>query len=257
MNFPQHPTGPTPEPKNPLAYDRLKQLAHFQASFLGTASHELRAPINKVISLHQLILEGLCEGPEEEREFLEQANQAIYQVLKNLDLLIQVSKLHIGVIHPEFQPISVGAVLEKVHRLMEMKCLNRRCRLVLQAPTEVIGVMSDGHWLQQLLMLLLDGSLAAGGSMMTLSVQPQLDSLAAVRFTTDVALSYWQEPAAVEVSSTDRELSTTELSPGFRYQIAQQMASPLNCTISCQETQDGGTEILVYLPIADIGHTSS
>ncbi|MGB3135989.1 MAG: hypothetical protein WBB18_04195, partial [Nodosilinea sp.] len=46
-----------------LAYDRLLHQAQHQAAFLGTASHELRAPINQIISLHQLILEDLCEDP--------------------------------------------------------------------------------------------------------------------------------------------------------------------------------------------------
>src|SRR5688572_4119363 len=83
-----------------LAYDRLQHQAQQQAAFLGTASHELRSPINQIISLHQLILEDLCESPAEEREFIAQANQAIQTVLKNLDLLITLSKFDIGALHP-------------------------------------------------------------------------------------------------------------------------------------------------------------
>jgi hypothetical protein len=65
-------------------------------------------PINQIISLHQLILEGLCESPEEEREFLTQANQAIYRVLQNLDLLINLSKLEIGALTPQLRSCRTG-----------------------------------------------------------------------------------------------------------------------------------------------------
>ena len=119
-----HSSNQSPQPDSTqLAQDRLQQMAHFQAGFLGTASHELRAPINKIISLHQLILEDLCENPEEEREFVEQANQAIFQVLQNLDLLIQVSKFDIGAVNPKLQPVFVQGVLDQVQQLTKMKCL--------------------------------------------------------------------------------------------------------------------------------------
>ena len=87
-----------------LTYDRLLQQTQHQASFLGTASHELRSPINQIISLHQLILEDLCESPAEEREFIAQANQAIQTVLKNLDLLITLSKLDMGSLQRQLSP---------------------------------------------------------------------------------------------------------------------------------------------------------
>ena len=90
-----------------LTYDRLLQQTQHQASFLGTASHELRSPINQIISLHQLILEDLCESPAEEREFIAQANQAIQTVLKNLDLLITLSKLDMGSLQRQLSPTAL------------------------------------------------------------------------------------------------------------------------------------------------------
>ena len=59
-----------------IAYRQLLALERFKSGFLARTSHELRSPINTIVSLHQLILEDLCEGPEEEKEFIEQSKNA-------------------------------------------------------------------------------------------------------------------------------------------------------------------------------------
>ncbi|MEM9978695.1 MAG: histidine kinase dimerization/phospho-acceptor domain-containing protein, partial [Cyanobacteria bacterium P01_D01_bin.2] len=85
-------------PENPqaLAYQRLSQLERFKSGFLARTAHELRSPINSVIGLHQLILEGLCETPEEEKQFTGEAKEAAYKVLQLFDTIIAASKLDIG-----------------------------------------------------------------------------------------------------------------------------------------------------------------
>ncbi len=244
-NPPEELQGLAPDQDIQLAYSRLQQMARWQAGFLGTASHELRAPINKIISLHQLILEDLCESPEEEKEFLQQANQAIYQVLQNLDLLIQVSKLDIGAITPRFQTVSVAEMFGIVQQLMGMKSINRQCRLILEPPPQELAVIADRQWLQQLLMLLVDGAITAKGSMITLSAQGQ-GSTTRLQLATDVPATLWQAPDP-QAARTTADQDGTECSPGFRYQVAGRMAAHLNGTITCRETE-AGSEISVGLP---------
>jgi len=247
MNSSQAPEPLSPISENPLAFERLQQMAHFQAGFLGTASHELRAPINRIIGLHQLILEDLCENPEEERDFLRQAHQAIFEVLQNLDLLIQVSKFDIGAVEPKQEPVLVDGVFAKVRELMEMKCLNRQCRLEIVAPPPALLVEADNHWLQQLLLLLLDGALVAGGQRLSLAAQTVNGSTVDIKLTTDVAVEQWSEPAApTDASAPD----AVDISSGFRYQLARRMAQHLKGRLSCQDTQETGSELCLTLPEA-------
>ena len=185
-------------------------------------------PINRIIGLHQLILEDLCENPEEERDFLRQAHQAIFEVLQNLDLLIQVSKFDIGAVEPKQEPVLVDGVFAKVRELMEMKCLNRQCRLEIVAPPPALLVEADNHWLQQLLLLLLDGALVAGGQRLSLAAQTVNGSTVDIKLTTDVAVEQWSEPAApTDASDPD----AVDISPGFRYQLARRMAQHLKGTL--------------------------
>ena len=50
-----------------LAYALQRQISHFKGGFLARISHELRSPLSQLTSLHQLILNDLCEDPQEER----------------------------------------------------------------------------------------------------------------------------------------------------------------------------------------------
>jgi len=217
-----------------LAYDRLRQQQALQAGFLGTASHELRAPINQIISVHQLVLAGLCDSPEEERQFLQQAQTALQQVLQNLDLLIQVSKLELGRVRPEREPMVPALVLLEVQQLLHMKAENAQCRLGLGGDDLDFDVQSvgDDRWLRQALVALVEGAIAAGSRQISATLASSAERMT-ITLTCDGDPTCWQAPAhPAEAAETglDRGLNPeihSELSPGFRYQLAERIVAQL------------------------------
>jgi glucokinase len=242
-----------------LAYDRLSAQASLQAAFLGTASHELRAPINQIISLHQLILEGLCESPEEERDFLTQANQAIYRVLGNLDLLINLSKLEIGTLAPQVRSVELAPILTEVQQLSQMKCINRQCRLTVSAEEPTRRVETDPQWLQQALMLLVEGAIATNSPQITLKAAPATETTLAIHITWDGPLALWQadlaKPTGTSPESGQASAATElpDLSPPFCRHLVEQITRHLNH--GYQVTGDGETttHCTLTLPIAAPG----
>lgn len=203
-----------------LAYDRLLHQAQHQAAFLGTASHELRSPINQIISLHQLILEDLCEDPAEEREFIAQANQTIQAVLKNLDLLITLSKLDIGTMQPRLQPTVLAPLLTRVQRRIEMQCTNRHCRFSLGPVEADLAVQTDAAWLEQVLVMLIEAALAQGSPQITLTVA---DNLAI-----DEVVIHLEADSLEAIAP-----AVAALSPEFRYQLATRLVPHLGATLEC------------------------
>jgi signal transduction histidine kinase len=221
-----------------LAYDRLLHQAQHQAAFLGTASHELRAPINQIISLHQLILEDLCESPEEEREFIAQANQAVQKVLKNLDLLILLSKLDIGVLRPQSTAIPLEPLLIRVQQMIEMQCINRHCRFTLGPVAAQIAVQTDPAWLEQALVMLIEAALAQGSSQISLTVAD--DSA-----TGDRVLRLEFDPGQAPIPTPGA------LSPEFRYQLAVRLLPHLGGRLVPLGPADHPySSLFVYLPFA-------
>lgn len=206
-----------------LAYDRLLHQAQHQAAFLGTASHELRSPINQIISLQQLILEDLCENPAEEREFIAQANQTIQVVLKNLDLLITLSKLDIGAVQPQLQPTPLEPLLTRVQRRIEMQCTNRHCRFSLGPVAANLAVQTDGAWLEQVLVMLVEAALVQGSPQISLTVvdAPATDNPA----TDEIVLHLDSSPGEAIAPAV------AALSPEFRYQLADRLVPHLDAVL--------------------------
>jgi signal transduction histidine kinase len=245
-----HPLGPdqTDLQALQLAYDRLQQQAQFQAAFLGTASHELRAPINQILSLHQLILEDLCENPAEEREFLAQAHQAMHTVLKNLDLLITLSKLDIGAITPTLQVISLGPLLAQVQQLTQMKCLNRHCRLSLEQEKEETSVYSDRQWLQQGLVLLIEAALGLGSRTIVLESNGETTLTLTCDGSAAPSPELSPSPGIPDPTSTPPGPPSPTLSPGFQIQLASRIMSHLQAQFQATTTADGQQQWRISLP---------
>jgi signal transduction histidine kinase len=223
-----------------LTCDRLRQQIQFQAAFLGTASHELRSPINQIISLHQLILEDLCESPTEEREFIAQANQTITTVLRNLDTLISLSKLDIGTLHPKLQSVELAPVLAAVQQFTEMKCINRHCRLTILPLGEPLAVQTDAQWLQQLLVTLVDAALTADSRTISLTATAPTPQGVTLELSCDGDLEKWPLPSP-EPPTPERPLPPqaefrAAISPHFGYQMAARMVHHLGGTITQSAT---------------------
>lgn len=233
------PITPTP-PDWDLAYQRAIALAGYQASFLANTSHELRSPLNQIISLHQLILADLCDGPEEERLFLAQAQDAITQVLKNLDLLLTISKLEIGRTKPDLQPLQLAAVFTNVETLIKMQAVNRNCRLTLLSPSTDLYVCSDPHWLQQALVLLIEGAIASESSQIQLSSHQPTPGVIGIEIEHDSPPSTWQTPLADQPAQSRPELSQpvelSLLSAPFRLQLATQILAQMQGQASLSES---------------------
>ncbi|MEM8807448.1 MAG: HAMP domain-containing sensor histidine kinase, partial [Cyanobacteria bacterium P01_G01_bin.38] len=142
------------------AFYRLAMIEQFKRGFLARTAHELRSPINSLIGLHQLIVEDLCESPEEEREFVGQAKDAALKMLKMLDTLIGVSKLDVGREVPKLDTIPVLPFFKNIHELTRLQAANRNLRLEVQLPEPGLQICSDPDWLQSLMVGLIEDAIA-------------------------------------------------------------------------------------------------
>lgn len=235
-----------------LAYDRLQERAAFQTAFLGTASHELRAPINQIISLHQLILEDLCESPEEEREFLQQAHTAIYKVLHNLDLMITVSKLEMGRLQPVLAPVQLALVLREVEQLLTMKACNVNCRMQFQPIDPDLYGLTDTPWLTQALMVLIEGAISIPCSQIEVSATRLSPDQVAIHLTFDGSVTVWLADPSVGADKPIDQHSPVDLTPAFRYQLATRLLTPLQATLKQVGPDQDHIRFSVIMPSVQI-----
>ncbi len=142
-----------------LAYHMAAEMGQYKAGFLARTSHELRSPLNSIMSLHQLILNGLCDSPEEERDFIEQSYASAQKLLGLLNEASNVSKLEHGSMEMFLEPLSLTALLSELETLTHLHARNRNLRLSIEPPQTDVQVLGDRRWLRQVLMNLVTTSI--------------------------------------------------------------------------------------------------
>ncbi|MBE9061154.1 sensor histidine kinase KdpD [cf. Phormidesmis sp. LEGE 11477] len=142
------------------AYQQLWALERFKSGFLARTSHELRSPINVIISLSQLILEDLCEDPEEEREFIAQSKAAALRTLALFDQIAAVSKLDIGREPAALDQTDLSFLLPEVEMLTALQAANQNIRYTVTAPVETVEICTDRKWLKNTLVSLVQDAIA-------------------------------------------------------------------------------------------------
>lgn len=149
-----------------LAYQMAAQMSQFKGNFLARTSHELRSPLNGLIGMHQLILSDLCDGPEEEREFIAEANTAALRMVKVLDEVIDASKVEHGTSQLEIQPVELAALLADVYTLTHLQAQNRNTSLKVDTSPEHehIYILADLRRLRQVLVTVIDCAIATTDS---------------------------------------------------------------------------------------------
>jgi PAS domain S-box-containing protein len=132
-----------------LELDRANRLKN---EFLANTSHELRTPLNAIIGFLRLVLDGLCDNPEEKREFLQNAYDSARSLLALINELLDSAKIEAGKLELELTEVNVGAVFAQVEKLTRLQADQKRLRLRFRRPRTRLLVRADPGKLQQILL---------------------------------------------------------------------------------------------------------
>ncbi|NEP40805.1 MAG: HAMP domain-containing histidine kinase [Okeania sp. SIO2H7] len=143
-----------------LAYQMASEMSKFKAGFLARTSHELRSPLSSTIGTLQLITNDLCDSPEEEREFAEQARGAALKMVELIDQLVFVAKTEYGTEKMDIEPLQLSKVFDEVEDLTCLQAANRSIGLNISPPEPNIYVLADLPRFRQVLVSLVDTAIA-------------------------------------------------------------------------------------------------
>ena len=142
--------------KAKISYQEALQNSRTKAGFLGRIAHEIRSPLSSLMGLHQLIINDLCENPQEEREFIQEAYQYAKKLVTMIDQLIEVSKLEVGKIDLETQLFNLSELLEDIYAAINLEVENKNLKLKLENQQEDLMINTDRVKLTNILFFLLE-----------------------------------------------------------------------------------------------------
>lgn len=224
---------PTLQPLQ-LAYQLATEMNQFKGGFLARTSHELRSPLNGIIGMQQLILSDLCDDPEEEREFIAQANESALKMIAVLDRVLEVARLQHGTMSMKIQPMPLASLLQTVHDLTYLQAADRNLQLRMALPDPNLYVLADPPRLKQVLLYLVDTPIAQmqEGSI-DVSVQVAVETGCAQIWIDSDWIDGNSFPLSEPIDLLHTPAATSDIpSPGLNLLTSQMLVSLMQGTLS-------------------------
>ncbi|MGB7445264.1 MAG: HAMP domain-containing sensor histidine kinase [Coleofasciculaceae cyanobacterium] len=200
-----------------LAYAMAEHMGQFKAGFFARTAHELRSPLSSLIGMHQLILSDLCDSPEEEKEFIAQANISAQKMVKLLEEVVTVAKTEHGTESSQISPVQLKRMFTELECLTHLQAANRNLRLEVVAPDPSWHVTADPRRFQQVLLGLVDSAIAQmeEGNIKVEADTQQQEGFVCIRIDLESPNSLWSELVGnlpIDAISEERDHQTAVLS---------------------------------------------
>jgi signal transduction histidine kinase len=142
------------------ANQRLREHSQLKSDFLANASHELRTPLNSILGFLRLILDGMCESPDEERLFIQTAFESAESLLALINDLLDVSKIEAGKMTLDLEAVNLEKLFNELYLLAHLQAREKNLKLELSCAADgPITVRADYGKLRQILLNLISNAI--------------------------------------------------------------------------------------------------
>ena len=138
-----------------LASIQAEEANRLKSDFLANTSHELRTPLNGIIGFIKLLLEGMADNPEEQREFLQEAYKSSLHLLNLINDILDIAKIEAGKIDLELTDIELEELLQDVDNLIRTQAEQNNLSFQIKTPATLTPVTIYGNY-QRLLQVMLN-----------------------------------------------------------------------------------------------------
>ncbi|MDX2231239.1 MAG: ATP-binding protein [Leptolyngbyaceae cyanobacterium bins.349] len=140
------------------AWREAQAANQLKSEFLAVTSHELRTPLNAIIGSVRLIRDGCCDTPEEELEFLQQADDAAIHLLRIINDLLDISKIEFGQLQLTLQPVHVADLCHNCVAMITHRADIKHIRLSVEVIPDLQPVLLDKQRVGQMVINLLSNA---------------------------------------------------------------------------------------------------
>jgi signal transduction histidine kinase len=108
----------------------LAELSHVKTEFLATTSHELRTPLNSILGFTRLILDGLCDSRDEERELLRDVYSSAEHLLSIVNDLLDVGRIEAGKLRLALEAVDLKTVIQEAKAVVSVQTASKHLTLI-------------------------------------------------------------------------------------------------------------------------------
>ena len=137
----------------------LAELSRAKTEFLATTSHELRTPLNSILGFTRLILDGLCETPEEERELQRDILRSAEHLLSIVNDILDIAKIEAGKIRVNLEVVDLRPIFIEAKASVAVQASNKHLMFVDETEQQALPqVVGDRVRVKQVLINLLSNA---------------------------------------------------------------------------------------------------
>jgi signal transduction histidine kinase len=134
---------------------QAEEANRLKSDFLANTSHELRTPLNGIIGFLKLLLEGMADNPEEQREFIEEAYKSSIHLLNLINDILDIAKIEAGKMELDLTEIELDELLQNVDNLIHTQAEQKKLNFQIKSPATLTPVTLYGNY-QRLLQVMLN-----------------------------------------------------------------------------------------------------
>ncbi|OKH38675.1 histidine kinase [[Phormidium ambiguum] IAM M-71] len=137
------------------ARQQAEEASRLKSEFLANTSHELRTPLNGMIGFLKLVLDGMADDPEEQREFIEEANRSALHLLDVINDILDIAKIEAGKMELELGPVDLEELFSNVEDFTKTQAQQKNLSFRIQKPATRDKIILNGNY-QRLLQVMLN-----------------------------------------------------------------------------------------------------
>ncbi len=137
----------------------LAEASRTKDEFLAHISHELRTPLNSILGFSKLILDGLCQTPEEERELLRDVFSSAQHLLSLVNDILDIGRIEAGRMSLHLEDVNPRDLFDSTIPLVAIQAVEKRLELRDETSNQALPLLrADEVRLRQVLLNLLSNA---------------------------------------------------------------------------------------------------
>ncbi len=142
------------------AKERAEQSDKLKSEFLAQMSHEIRSPMNAILSFSNIIKEDINEKlTQDQLKYFNGIESAGQRLIRTVDLILNTSEMHVGTYQPYFNRIKlIGEVIESVKHDYTKQINEKGLILNIVSNVPEVIIVGDKYSVLQIFMNLIDNA---------------------------------------------------------------------------------------------------
>ncbi len=138
---------------------QLAEANTIKDEFLAQVSHDLRTPLNSILSFTKMVLDGLCTDAEEEKEVLLDVFSSAQLLLRLVNDLLDISSIEAGKLAVDLEELDPRSILDSTLPLVAVQAASKNIRLIDETLDQTLPLVhSDEIRFRQVLLNLLSNA---------------------------------------------------------------------------------------------------